>query len=143
MPLNEDDVDVELVVTVPVALICAAVTASIISMSETFAPLIKISSLSELISNKLPKLWLPALGTIIKFAISGANSNITKADSSVKKKVSPKFQFSKAKNSFIAEITLLFISASFVTSSLFLTILKVACKSALAFAPNNTLYFTG
>ena len=42
------------------------IPSSAISTSVTVAPLIKISSASDLISNKLPKLWETWLGTIIK-----------------------------------------------------------------------------
>ena len=71
VPLNP--VSVEVLVTIdPDDLRLLAVMASIICTSVTFAPLIKISSFSLLISYRLPNVCEPALGTITKVLTSGA-----------------------------------------------------------------------
>ena len=72
MPLNVLAVD-ELVVMFPSAFNFEAVTASMISTSETFAPLIKISSFSDFTSYRLPNAFEPCLGTITNVVISGAS----------------------------------------------------------------------
>ena len=59
------------VTTLPAAFNLLAVIASIISMSETCAPLIKISSLSDLISYKLPNVCVSSCGTITNVVRSG------------------------------------------------------------------------
>ena len=57
--------------------------------------------------------------------------------------MSPKSQLSNAKNSFIANITLVLTTASVILVLRFFTTLNVACNSSSAFVPNNILYFTG
>ena len=51
-------------ITVPLAWISLAVISVIVSISFTFAALIKISSGSDFISNKLPNDCVPCFGTI-------------------------------------------------------------------------------
>ena len=78
----------------------------------------------------------------IKSKIDTLTSDISDLQS-LKKKLSPKSQFSKEKNLLIASNTLVFKSLSLITTSEFFTSLNVACKLVSAFLPNNTLYFTG
>jgi hypothetical protein len=67
-------VSAEVLVTIePDDLRLLAVIASIICTSETLAPLTNISSFSHLISNKLPNVCAPALGTMTNVATSGNN----------------------------------------------------------------------
>ena len=79
------DVDDALfVITLPLAWICTAVISLIISTSDTDAPLINISSGSDLISNKLPNAWDPCLGTITILTSLGVSLFIIYAESSWK-----------------------------------------------------------